>query len=97
MARRLVLASLATAAACAYLTPSWQHLQPRCSRSWRPQASYLQMAAPLPEEGQEIEVECVRIAYGGQGIAKTDTGATVMLTRAVPGERLRALVRLEDE
>jgi predicted RNA-binding protein with TRAM domain len=43
-------------------------------------------APPLPEEGQEIEVECLRIAYGGQGIARTDTGATVMLTRAVPGE-----------
>ena len=41
------------------------------------------MAAPLPEEGQEIEVECLRVAYGGQGIAKTDAGATVMLTRAV--------------
>ena len=49
-------------------------------------------APPLLEVGEKIEVDCLRIAYGGQGIARMDTGATVMLTRAVPGERLRALV-----
>lgn len=50
------------------------------------------MSIALPEEGQEIEVECERVAYGGLGIAHTDNGATVMLSRAVPGDRVRALV-----
>ena len=82
---RTLLLALGTSAA------AWQRLPPRCSRLR--QAVRLHMAAPpLPEEGQEIEVECLRIAYGGQGIARTDTGATVMLTRAVPGEKLRAVV-----
>lgn len=49
-------------------------------------------ASPLPDEGQEIEVVCDRVAYGGLGIARMASGATVMLSRGVPGERLRAVV-----
>ena len=47
--------------------------------------------APLLE-GQEIEVECERIAYGGLGIARTSAGVTVMLSDAVHGEHVRAVV-----
>ena len=86
-----MLHSLLLALALGSSAASWQCVPPRCSRLR--QAVRLRMAAPpLPEEGQEIEVECLRIAYGGQGIARTDSGATVMLTRAVPGEKLRAVV-----
>ena len=86
-----MLHSLLLALALGSSVASWQRVPPRCSRLR--QAVRLRMAAPpLPEEGQEIEVECLRIAYGGQGIARTDAGATVMLTRAVPGEKLRAVV-----
>ena len=73
-------------------TAAWQRLPPRCSRLRQAVRLHMAAAPPLPEEGQEIEVECLRIAYGGQGIARTDAGATVMLTRAVPGEKLRAVV-----
>lgn len=85
-----MLHSLLLALALGSSAASWQRVPPRCSRLR--QAVHLLAALPLPEEGQEIEVECLRIAYGGQGIARTDAGATVMLTRAVPGEKLRAVV-----
>ena len=85
---RTLLLTLALGSSAA----AWQRLPPRCSGLRQAVRLHMAAAPPLPEEGQEIEVECLRIAYGGQGIARTDAGATVMLTRAVPGEKLRAVV-----
>ena len=69
-------------------------LGPAVVRTGLPRArcAPVHMSIALPEEGLEVEVVCERVAYGGMGIARTETGATVMLSRAVPGDKVRALV-----
>ena len=51
-------------------------------------------ATPLPAVGSTIETTCLRVAYGGSGVAKTDAGVTVLLSpgACVPGDVLRATV-----
>mmetsp|Transcript_43862 Transcript_43862/g.142324 ORF Transcript_43862/g.142324 Transcript_43862/m.142324 type:complete len:418 (+) Transcript_43862:81-1334(+) len=88
---RPVLLLLAAALPLGVAAAAWHHAGPRSSRSSR--AAALRQQLPLPEEGHEIEVRCERVAYGGLGIARTDAGATVMLSdHTVPGELIRALV-----
>jgi tRNA/tmRNA/rRNA uracil-C5-methylase (TrmA/RlmC/RlmD family) len=43
--------------------------------------------------GDEVEVECTSLAFGGRGICKLPgSGFVLMCERAVPGERLIARI-----
>jgi tRNA/tmRNA/rRNA uracil-C5-methylase (TrmA/RlmC/RlmD family) len=42
--------------------------------------------------GQELELECSDLAYGGEGVCRLPDGLVVFVDRALPGERLRARV-----
>src|SRR5919204_5411543 len=48
------------------------------------------MAAPVAKD-QELELEIDSLAYGGNGVARTD-GFVVFVRRGLPGDRVRARV-----
>src|SRR3954452_17250554 len=48
------------------------------------------MAAPVTKD-QELELEVESLAYGGNGVARTD-GYVVFVRRGLPGDRVRARV-----
>jgi 23S rRNA (uracil1939-C5)-methyltransferase len=48
------------------------------------------MAAPV-QKGQELELDVDSLAYGGNGVARTD-GFVVFVRRGLPGDRVRARV-----
>ena len=47
---------------------------------------------PRPRRGDELELTIDRLAYGGAGVARTDTGYVVFVRGAVPGDRVRARI-----
>jgi 23S rRNA (uracil1939-C5)-methyltransferase len=51
-----------------------------------------QAARPRPRRGDEIELTVDRLAYGGAGVARTETGYVVFVRGAVPGDRVRARI-----
>lgn len=46
----------------------------------------------MTEVGAEVEVDVVRIATGGEGVARAPDGRTLFIAGALPGERVRAAV-----
>ena len=48
------------------------------------------MAAPVTKD-QELELEVESLAYGGNGVARTD-GFVVFVRRGLPGDTVRARV-----
>src|SRR5438067_7851531 len=48
------------------------------------------MAAPVTKD-QELELDVESLAYGGNGVARTD-GFVVFVRRGLPGDRVRARV-----
>ena len=47
----------------------------------------------FPKKGQRLEMLCESLAFKGKGVCKTvDTGFVVLCDRALPGERLIALI-----
>jgi 23S rRNA (uracil1939-C5)-methyltransferase len=51
-----------------------------------------QAARPRPRRGDELELTVDRLAYGGAGVARTETGYVVFVRGAVPGDRVRARI-----
>src|SRR5947207_3723794 len=51
----------------------------------------MQMTATRPTRGSELELEIDSLAYGGAGVARTDS-YVVFVEGAVPGDRVRAVV-----
>jgi 23S rRNA (uracil1939-C5)-methyltransferase len=51
-----------------------------------------QVARPRPRRGDELELTVDRLAYGGAGVARTETGYVVFVRGAVPGDRVRARI-----
>ena len=51
-----------------------------------------QAARPLPRRGDELELTIDLLAYGGAGVARTETGYVVFVRGAVPGDRVRARI-----
>ena len=51
-----------------------------------------QAARPRPRRGDELELTIDRLAYGGAGVARTETGYVVFVRGAVPGDRVRARI-----
>jgi 23S rRNA (uracil1939-C5)-methyltransferase len=49
------------------------------------------MAAPPVRKDQELELDIESLAYGGNGVARTD-GFVVFVRRGLPGDRVRATV-----
>jgi 23S rRNA (uracil1939-C5)-methyltransferase len=49
-------------------------------------------ARPRPRRGDELELTIDRLAYGGAGVARTETGYVVFVRGAVPGDRVRARI-----
>jgi 23S rRNA (uracil1939-C5)-methyltransferase len=49
-------------------------------------------ARPRPRRGDELELAIDRLAYGGAGVARTETGYVVFVRGAVPGDRVRARI-----
>jgi 23S rRNA (uracil1939-C5)-methyltransferase len=51
-------------------------------------------AAPAkrPERGQELDLRVESLAYGGNGVARTEGGYVVFVRDAFPGDRVRAVV-----
>jgi 23S rRNA (uracil1939-C5)-methyltransferase len=49
-------------------------------------------ARPRPRRGDELELTFDRLAYGGAGVARTETGYVVFVRAAVPGDRVRARI-----
>jgi 23S rRNA (uracil1939-C5)-methyltransferase len=47
---------------------------------------------PRPRRGDELELTIDRLAYGGAGVARTETGYVVFIRGAVPGDRVRARI-----
>ena len=47
---------------------------------------------PRPHRGDELELTIDRLAHGGAGVARTETGYVVFVRGAVPGDRVRARV-----
>jgi 23S rRNA (uracil1939-C5)-methyltransferase len=47
---------------------------------------------PRPRRGDELELTVDRLAYGGAGVARTETGYVVFIRGAVPGDRVRARI-----
>jgi 23S rRNA (uracil1939-C5)-methyltransferase len=47
---------------------------------------------PRPRRGDELELTIDRLAYGGAGVARTETGYVVFVRGAVPGDRVRARI-----
>jgi 23S rRNA (uracil1939-C5)-methyltransferase len=45
-----------------------------------------------PRRGDELELTIDRLAYGGAGVARTETGYVVFVRGAVPGDRVRARI-----
>lgn len=45
-----------------------------------------------PEVGAIVEVDVVRVATGGEGVARAEDGRTLFVAGALPGERVRATV-----
>jgi predicted RNA-binding protein with TRAM domain len=49
--------------------------------------------SPFPKKGQRLEMLCESLAFKGKGVCKTvETGFVVLCDRALPGERLIALI-----
>ena len=51
-----------------------------------------QAARPRPRRGDELELTIDRLAYGGNGVARTETGYVVFVRGTVPGDRVRARI-----
>jgi 23S rRNA (uracil1939-C5)-methyltransferase len=51
-----------------------------------------QVTRPRPRRGDELELTIDRLAYGGAGVARTETGYVVFVRGAVPGDRVRARI-----
>ncbi len=51
-----------------------------------------QAARPRPRRGDELELTIDRLAYGGAGVARTETGYVVFVRGAVPGDRVHARI-----
>jgi predicted RNA-binding protein with TRAM domain len=50
-------------------------------------------AVTAPQKGQQLELECSDLAFGGEGICKLPGGGLVVFVeRALPGERLVARI-----
>jgi 23S rRNA (uracil1939-C5)-methyltransferase len=49
-------------------------------------------ARPRPRRGDELELTIDSLAYGGAGVARTETGYVVFVRGAVPGDRVRARI-----
>jgi 23S rRNA (uracil1939-C5)-methyltransferase len=49
-------------------------------------------ARPRPRRGDELELTVDSLAYGGAGVARTETGYVVFVRGAVPGDRVRARI-----
>jgi len=47
---------------------------------------------PRPRRGDELELSIDRLAYGGAGVARTETGYVVFVRGAVPGDRVRVRI-----
>ena len=47
---------------------------------------------PRPRRGDELELSIDRLAYGGAGVARTESGYVVFVRGAVPGDRVRARI-----
>jgi 23S rRNA (uracil1939-C5)-methyltransferase len=47
---------------------------------------------PRPRRGDELELTVDRLAYGGAGVARTESGYVVFVRGAVPGDRVRARI-----
>jgi 23S rRNA (uracil1939-C5)-methyltransferase len=47
---------------------------------------------PRPRRGDELELTVDRLAYGGAGVARTETGYVVFVRGGVPGDRARVLI-----
>ena len=47
---------------------------------------------PRPRRGDELELSIDRLAYGGAGLARTETGYVVFVRGAVRGDRVRARI-----
>jgi 23S rRNA (uracil1939-C5)-methyltransferase len=47
---------------------------------------------PRPRRGDELELTVDRLAYGGAGVARTETGYVVFIRGAVPGDRVHARI-----
>jgi 23S rRNA (uracil1939-C5)-methyltransferase len=47
---------------------------------------------PRPRRGDEVELTIDRLAYGGAGVARTETGYVVFVRGAVPGDHVRARI-----
>ena len=45
-----------------------------------------------PELGAELELTVDALAYGGNGIARTEGGYVVFVSGAIPGDRVRARI-----
>ncbi|HZO08470.1 MAG TPA: TRAM domain-containing protein, partial [Myxococcota bacterium] len=55
-------------------------------------SSQQQTTRPRPRRGDELELGIDRLAYGGAGVARTETGYVVFVRGAVPGDRVRARI-----
>src|SRR5262245_10940693 len=51
-----------------------------------------QAARPRPRRGDELELTIDRLAHGGAGVARTETGYVVFVRGGVPGDRVRARI-----
>jgi 23S rRNA (uracil1939-C5)-methyltransferase len=47
---------------------------------------------PRPRRGDELELTIDRLAYGGAGVARTESGYVVFVRGGVPGDRVRARI-----
>jgi 23S rRNA (uracil1939-C5)-methyltransferase len=47
---------------------------------------------PRPRRGDELELTIDRLAYGGAGVARTESGYVVFVRGAVPGDRVRGRI-----
>ena len=48
--------------------------------------------AARPQKGEELELTIDTLAYGGAGVARTDSGYVVFVSGGLPGDRVRAVV-----
>jgi 23S rRNA (uracil1939-C5)-methyltransferase len=49
-------------------------------------------AAARPQRGEELDLRVDSLAFGGNGVARTDGGYVVFVSGVVPGDRVRATV-----
>ncbi len=49
-------------------------------------------AAARPQRGDELDLRVDSLAFGGNGVARTDGGYVVFVSGVVPGDRVRATV-----